>query len=94
MQGGGNSSWRRGGSFPWRATPRYAIALGCEVSYAKDFVYADGLDLTSKGTFDPIGISCRICERTNCPQRAIPPLKSRLRIDRDRRDILPYQLPG
>ncbi|MHC2475782.1 putative transcriptional regulator [Bradyrhizobium elkanii] len=74
--------------------PRYAIALGCEVSYAKDFVYADGLDLTSKGTFDPIGISCRICERTNCPQRAIPPLKSRLRIDRDRRDILPYQLPG
>jgi predicted transcriptional regulator/transcriptional regulator with XRE-family HTH domain len=74
--------------------PRYAIALGCEVSYAKDFVYADGLDLTNKGTYDPIGISCRICERTNCSQRAIPPLKSRLRIDRDRRDILPYQIPG
>ena len=27
---------------------RYAIALGCEVAYAKDFVYADGLELSSK----------------------------------------------
>src|SRR5690606_39423203 len=57
---------------------RYAIALGCEVSYAKDFVYADGLDLNNRNVFDPIGISCRICERTNCPQRAVPPLKAQL----------------
>lgn len=72
--------------------PRYAIALGCEISYAGDFVYADGLDLTSKGAYDPIGISCRICERANCPQRAVPPLKSRLTVHRDRRDILPYDI--
>jgi len=72
--------------------PRYAIALGCEVSYARDFVYADGLDLANKGAYDPIGISCRICERSSCPQRAIPPLNSKLKIDRDRRDILPYQI--
>lgn len=72
--------------------PRYAIALGCEVSYAKDFVYADGLDLANKGAYDPIGISCRICERSSCPQRAIPPLNSKLKIDQDRRDILPYHI--
>ena len=72
--------------------PRYAIALGCEMSYARDFVYADGLDLTSKTAYDPIGISCRICERANCPQRAVPPLKSRLTVHRDRRDILPYDI--
>lgn len=71
---------------------RYAIALGCEVAYAKDFVYADSLDLSSRAAFDPIGISCRICERTSCPQRAVPPLKSRLTVDHQRRGILPYQI--
>ncbi|MBR0713850.1 short-chain fatty acyl-CoA regulator family protein [Bradyrhizobium liaoningense] len=72
--------------------PRYAIALGCEISYARDFVYADGLDLMSKTAYDPIGISCRICERASCPQRAVPPLKSNLTVHRDRRDILPYNI--
>lgn len=72
--------------------PRYAIALGCEISYAGDFVYADGLDLANKTAYDPIGISCRICERANCPQRAVPPLKSKLTVLRDRRGILPYEI--
>jgi XRE family transcriptional regulator, fatty acid utilization regulator len=72
--------------------PRYAIALGCEISYAKDFVYADGLDLTNRAAYDPIGISCRICERVSCSQRAVPPLKSKLSIDPDVRDILPYRI--
>jgi XRE family transcriptional regulator, fatty acid utilization regulator len=69
---------------------RYAITLGCEISYAHDFVYADGLDLTSRNAFEPIGISCRICERAACPQRAVPPLKARLRVDHLHRSTLPY----
>lgn len=69
---------------------RYAIALGCEISYARDFVYADGLDLASRSAFDPIGISCRICERADCGQRAVPPLKRRLSVDQNRRGVLPY----
>lgn len=69
---------------------RYAIALGCEISYAKDFVYADGLDLTNRAAFDPIGMSCRICERASCPQRAVPPLKTRLKVDHHSRTIVPY----
>ena len=69
---------------------RYAIAVGCEVTYAGDFVYADGLDLTSRSAYDPIGISCRICERPACPQRSVPPLKAGLTVDVNSRTILPY----
>ncbi|MGO4836926.1 short-chain fatty acyl-CoA regulator family protein, partial [Rhizobiaceae sp. 2RAB30] len=38
------------------------------------------------------GISCRICERADCAQRAVPPLKRRLAVDHNRRDMLPYAL--
>ncbi|WP_435259513.1 helix-turn-helix domain-containing protein [Thioclava sp. FR2] len=71
-------------------TRRYAIGLGCEVQHADALVYADGLDL--KGRFEPIGISCRICERADCHQRSVPPLGRRLRVDPDRRDVLPYEI--
>lgn len=69
---------------------RYAIGLGCEVQHAHQLVYADGLDL--KGLFEPIGISCRICDRRDCHQRSVPPLERRLRVDPDRRGLLPYDM--
>ncbi|MBL8575597.1 MAG: DUF2083 domain-containing protein [Mesorhizobium sp.] len=69
---------------------RYAVALGCEVTHARSFVYADGLDLANRSAFQPIGISCRICERHNCDQRAVPPLKRRLVVEPNRRAALPY----
>ncbi len=69
---------------------RYAIALGCEVRHARDLVYMDGLDLAREGAFEPIGISCRICERKSCHQRAVPPLERHLSVDPDQRDVLPY----
>ncbi|MGC3936245.1 helix-turn-helix domain-containing protein [Roseobacter sp. EG26] len=71
---------------------RYAIALGCEVRHARDLVYADGMDLNRDGAFEPIGISCRICERAHCHQRAVPPLERKLRVDPNLRSILPYQV--
>ena len=71
---------------------RFAIGLGCEVKHAPEMVYADDLDLT-KG-FEPIGISCRICERPDCHQRSVPPLERRLRIDPDHRGLLPYRIEG
>lgn len=74
------------------AQRRYAIAVGCEVTHARDFVYADDLDLDNRAAFDPIGISCRICERASCAQRAMPPLKRRLVIDRNLRGPVPYRL--
>jgi len=80
-----------GGSF---ATPRpsYAIALGCEISDAHNFIYADGLDMSNRAAFDPIGISCRICERTKCTSRAVPPLKRKLIVDHALRGPLPYRI--
>ena len=71
---------------------RYAIALGCEVRHAPSLVYADGLDLETASAFEPIGISCRICERKTCHQRSVPPLERRLTIDPDARGVLPYEV--
>jgi predicted transcriptional regulator/transcriptional regulator with XRE-family HTH domain len=73
-------------------TRRYAIALGCEVRHAAALVYADGMDITRTAAFEPIGISCRICERTTCHQRSVPPLEKRLSIAATQRDVLPYKL--
>jgi predicted transcriptional regulator len=67
---------------------RYAIGLGCEIAHAPALVYADDLDLGRR--FEPIGISCRICDRRDCHQRAVPPLERRLTADPDRRGLLPY----
>ncbi|MCH8466511.1 MAG: short-chain fatty acyl-CoA regulator family protein [Roseinatronobacter sp.] len=71
---------------------RYAIGLGCEIDHAAALVYADGMDLGRAAGFEPIGISCRICERDNCHQRSVPPLERRLRIDHDFRELLPYRI--
>ncbi|MDG1738168.1 MAG: short-chain fatty acyl-CoA regulator family protein [Paracoccaceae bacterium] len=80
-----------GGSFgaPVR---RFAIGLGCEVAHADALVYADGMDISARGSVEPIGISCRICERANCHQRSVPPLERRLRIDKNARGTLPYEV--
>jgi len=71
---------------------RYAIGLGCEVKHANALVYADDLDTKNTQAFEPIGISCRICERENCHQRSVPPLERRLKVNHNERGILPYSL--
>ena len=82
---------RRTGGF---ADPvqRHALALGCEVRHAASVVYGDGLDTTVEAAFEPIGVSCRICEREQCHQRALPPSRRALVIDSDARGVLPYGL--
>ncbi len=82
---------KSGGAYN-QPTRRYAIGLGCEVKHAPAIVYADHMDITAAQAYAPIGISCRICERSNCHQRSVPPLERRLRVDPDRRGVLPYQL--
>jgi predicted transcriptional regulator len=80
-----------GGSFQ-APVRRYAIGLGCDVRHAAKLVYADDLDMAKPNAFEPIGISCRICERKDCHQRSVPPLERRLTVDPDRRGVLPYQV--
>ncbi|MCP5038837.1 MAG: DUF2083 domain-containing protein [Rhodobacteraceae bacterium] len=82
---------KSGGSFD-APVRRYAIGLGCEVKHAADLVYADGLETGDKRAFEPIGISCRICERQGCHQRSVPPLEYRLRVDPNARGVLPYEI--
>ena len=55
----------------------FAIGLGCEIASAGELVYADGLDLSDPEAAVPIGVNCRVCERTDCAQRAFPPLLQR-----------------
>ncbi len=73
-------------------TRRYAIGLGCEVKHAPALIYADHMLTDSPQAYEPIGISCRICERRNCHQRSVPPLERQLRVDPNMRDVLPYQV--
>jgi predicted transcriptional regulator len=68
----------------------HALALGCEVSYAKRLVYADGVDLESPGAVVPVGVTCRLCERMDCEQRAFPPLQHPLRVQEDVRGVAFY----
>ena len=82
---------KSGGSFH-APTRRYAIGLGCEVRHAEAMVYADGMDIGTAEAYQPIGISCRICERADCHQRSVPPLERQLRIDPDHRGTLPYEI--
>ena len=80
-----------GGSFH-APVQRYAIGLGCEVRHAGALVYADDMGVDNDAAYEPIGISCRICERTDCHQRSVPPIEKALSVDHNARSILPYRI--
>lgn len=69
---------------------RYALALGCEIKYADSLVYSDGVDVN--GPPARIGVSCRICERDDCTQRAFPPVDREFSVSRSERSIVPFTL--
>ena len=73
-----------------RPDRRYALGLGCEIQYADQLVYAEGLDLA--GPPAPIGISCRICERDDCAQRAFPPVDRDFEVFENERRLVPFKL--
>lgn len=50
----------------------YSVMIGCDVAFAPQMVYGDGLDLTSPAAQVPVGVSCRQCPREPCAQRAQP----------------------
>lgn len=70
---------------PHAAHAVQVVGLGCEVSHAKALVYADGVNLSARNAAVPIGISCRLCDRTDCEQRAFPSLQQPLRIEENLR---------
>ena len=73
-----------------RLPRRYAVVLGCEATHAADFVYADAVDRAAAPT--PIGISCRLCPRGDCDQRAFPPSDRAIRVEPEVRRVVPYRV--
>ncbi|MFG2985876.1 short-chain fatty acyl-CoA regulator family protein [Streptomyces sp. NPDC048258] len=72
----------------------FAIGLGCEIRHASRLVYSDGLDLDNAAAATPIGMGCRLCERLDCPQRAVPPLGRALAVDENTSTFIPYPVSG
>jgi len=70
-----------------------AIGLGCRVEHARELIYSDGVDVDTVEGALPIGVTCRLCERTDCEQRAFPSIRSGAPIDEHYRGPSPYALP-
>jgi len=77
---------------PWgEPDAKFAIVLGCELKHAHRLIYAKGLDLKAHEA-TPIGINCRLCERSNCAQRAAPALMHRIHTVENTRGVSPFEL--
>ncbi|KPP80731.1 MAG: XRE family transcriptional regulator [Oceanicaulis sp. HLUCCA04] len=63
----------------------HTIVLGCEAKHA-------GRLARTPFPAEPVGIglTCRLCERESCPQRAFPPLQRHLKIEPHTRPIAPF----
>ncbi|MFD4907698.1 short-chain fatty acyl-CoA regulator family protein [Kitasatospora purpeofusca] len=79
-----------GGHGQRAARAGFAVALGCELRHAHRLVYAEGTALDDPRAATPIGLGCRICERTDCAQRARPPATNPLTVDPNHRTRIPY----
>jgi predicted transcriptional regulator len=64
------------------------------VRHARELIYADGVDLGNLDAAVPIGVTCRLCERMDCRQRAFPPLQRGLEVDENVRGLSFYVAPG
>lgn len=73
---------------------RFAIALGCDLHHAERLVYAKGLNLRDADAATPIGTGCKVCDRTDCDQRAFPAIGRPLKVDPLQRVRQPYPLEG
>ena len=63
----------------------HSIGIGCEVGYAPQMIYADGIDLENLDAATPVGVTCRTCEQRSCEQRVFPSLSQPLKIDENLR---------
>jgi hypothetical protein len=68
----------------------HAIGIGCPVQQAPELVYSDGVDLDNLATAVPVGVTCRLCDRVDCQQRAFPALQAPLRVDENVRGLSFY----
>lgn len=77
-----------GGAFGAPRVER-AIALGCAAEHADRLVYTDAPGLGAEAA-TPIGVTCRLCQRTECAARSEPPIGRQILPDDLRRSSLPF----
>lgn len=65
-----------------------AIALGCSAEHAGQLIYTQGQAAPQAAT--PIGVTCRLCQRTECTARSAPPIGRQILPDDIRRTSAPF----
>ncbi|MFD1106583.1 helix-turn-helix domain-containing protein [Sphingobium olei] len=65
------------------------IALGCEAKHAARIVHADDIDV-ERDEATGIGPTCSLCERRDCPDRALPPVTRALDLHSYERTAAPF----
>lgn len=70
---------------------RLAVALGCELKYARKLGYAASYNIDDHLMFSRIGINCHLCPRQACSQRAHQPVFMELPLDATRRGNTRYE---
>jgi len=70
-----------------------AIGLGCQIGHAREMVYSEGIDLDDLDGGMPVGVTCRLCTRRDCGQRAFPSIRDPLVIDENVRGPSFYTQP-
>jgi len=68
----------------------FSIGLGCDVQHASRLVYSEGMDLKGGHVATPIGMGCKVCERSACPQRAFPFVGKPLLVNENAQGFVPY----
>lgn len=88
--GAGPSRWfTMARSVDSQAGAQFSVVLGLDASMTSDLAAARGLAPSTAPAL-PIGPGCRLCHVADCPQRALPPLGTRLTFDRSQRSRLPF----
>ncbi|WP_300575728.1 short-chain fatty acyl-CoA regulator family protein [Phenylobacterium sp.] len=65
-----------------------AIALGCAAEHADRLIYTQNRPGPDQAT--PIGVTCRLCHRTDCTARSAPPIGRQILVDDIRRTSAPF----
>jgi hypothetical protein len=79
-----------GGGGYGRPRVQRAVALACAAEDADRLVYTRVRPEMRADAATPIGISCRLCQRTDCMSRAVPPVGRKILRDDFQRTSAPF----
>ncbi len=82
-----------GGGFGAARVER-AVALGCAEMHADRLVYTRMQPELVADKATPIGVTCRLCQRTECPARSAPPIGRQMLPDDYHRGATPFEFAG